>query len=256
MIPLKTLPDATRKPFWTRVFALAIALVWLVQLWVVAFRGHNLALEWGVRPVCFLHPSGCGIAATSPLAFDFDSWPAWVGSPLIRLVVSPFTALWLHANWLHVAFNLLFLLVFGGAVEGDIGHARFARLYLGGGLVATLCHIAFNGGSSVTTVGASGAIAAVLGAHCWRLPRAWVLTYFPPVFLLPVPAPLFGILWLALQMVGAWHDFHSPLSALSSGASVAWTAHVGGFAWGAWVGYRSPASYDGPVQLKHKFNRP
>lgn len=88
------------------------------------------------------------------------------------------------------------------------------------------------------TVGASGAIAALLGAFFWRLPRAWVLTYFPPVFLFPVPAPLFGLVWLGAQFVGAWHDFHLPWASSSSGG-IAWTAHLGGFLWGAWIGWRT-----------------
>ncbi len=241
MIPLKTLPDAPRKPFWTRAIALSIALVWLVQLGALAFRGQDLALRFGVRPVCFFHPASCGVSTLSvpPLHLEPVLWLGWANAPFGRLVVSPLVSLWLHADWWHVAGNLLFLLVFGGAVEGEIGRFRFLRLYLGGGLVATACHVVFNATSDVATVGASGAIAAILGAHFWRLPRAWVLTYFPPVFLFPVPAPLFGIVWIGAQMLGAWHDFHLPFLLSSSGANIAWPAHLGGFAWGAWVGWRS-----------------
>lgn len=237
MIPLKTLPDAPRKPFWTRVIAAAIALVWLVQLGALAFRGRDLGWEFGVRPACYFHPSSCGVSAFSPLPAHLEPAWLWAQSPGGRLVLAPFVSLWLHADWWHVGFNLLFLLVFGGALEGEIGRFRFLRLYFGGGLVATLCHVALHSTSNVATVGASGAIAALLGAHFWRLPRAWVLTYFPPVFLFPVPSLVFGALWLGLQLLGAWRDNQAP-SHLAGSAGIAYAAHLGGFAWGAWVGFR------------------
>lgn len=241
MIPLKTLPDAPRPSFWTRVFAVLLVLVWLVQLGLLALRGVDLAAWFGVRPVCFFHPAECGVQGVSlpPLHAEPARWLGWAQSPFGRLVLSPLVSLWLHADWWHIAGNLLFLLVFGGALEGEIGRLRFLRLYLGGGLIATACHVAFNATSSAATIGASGAIAALLGAFFWRLPRAWVLTYFPPVFLFPVPAPLFGVAWLGLQIIGARHNFHGPWGVSSSGGNIAWTAHLGGFAWGAWFGWRS-----------------
>ncbi len=246
MIPLKTLPDAPRKPFWTRVIAASIALVWLLQLGLLAFGGRDLAQEFGVRPVCYFHPSSCGVEVFPPPPLHVEAGLLWAQSPPGHLVLAPLASLWLHADWWHVGFNLLFLLVFGGALEGEIGRWRFLRLYFGGALVATSCHVALHGGSDVATIGASGAIAALLGAHFWRLPRAWVLTYFPPVFLLPVPSALFGALWIGFQLLGAWRDFHLPFVPLASGAraggaSIAWAAHLCGFAWGAWASFRSSA---------------
>lgn len=238
MIPLKTLPDAPQKPFWTRVLAVSIALVWAIQLAFSMLSGRDLASEFGVRPVCYFHPSGCGVAGISLPPLHLSAFAMWTQTPFGHLVLAPFVSLWLHADWWHVGFNLLFLLVFGGALEGEIGRFRFLRLYLTGGLVATTCHIAFNARSDVATIGASGAIAALLGAHFWRLPRAWVLTYFPPVFLFPVPAPLFGLLWIGAQFVGASQNFHLPFFGPSSGGGIAWMAHVGGFVWGAWSAYR------------------
>jgi len=239
MIPLKTLPDAPNAPLCTRALALIIAFVWLVQLGVGALMSDDLAANWGVRPACYLHPSSCGVAGVVLPSAHLASLEQWTHTGFGHLVLSPFTSLWLHADWWHVGFNLLFLLVFGGALENEIGRFRFLRLYFGGGLVATACHIVFNIGSDVPTIGASGAIAAVLGAHFWRLPRAWVLTYFPPVFLFPVPAPLFGILWIAAQFAGVWNNFRLPFSPSASGGSIAWMAHIGGFAWGAWAMWRT-----------------
>ena len=238
MIPLKTLPDSPNAPLCTRALAVVVALVWLVQLGAGAFRGDDLAANWGVRPACYLHPGSCGVTGIAFPTGGVVHLENWANSGFGHLVLSPFTSLWLHADWWHVGFNLLFLLVFGGALENEIGRLRFLRLYLGGGLVATACHILFNIGSDVPTIGASGAIAAVLGAHFWRMPRAWVLTYFPPVFLFPVPSWLFGILWIAAQFAGVWHNFRLPFSPSADGASIAWTAHIGGFAWGTWAMWR------------------
>lgn len=251
MIPLKTLPDAPRKPFWTRAIAASIALVWLVQLGESAFRGRDLAQEFGVQPACYFHPSSCGVSAFSLPPAHLEPALMWAQSPWGRVVLAPLLSPWLHADWWHVGFNLLFLLVFGGALEGEIGRWRFLRLYFGGGLVATLCHVALNVTSNVATIGASGAIAALLGAHFWRLPRAWVLTYFPPVFLLPVPSVVFGALWLGFQILGAWRDFHFPFAPFASGAGIARTAHLGGFVWGAWAGFRSRARRRGGTRPKN-----
>ncbi len=238
MIPLKTLPDSPAAPLCTRGLAIIVAIVWLVQLGYGALRSVDLAARWGVRPACYFHPGSCGVTGISLPPGEVVHWGSWANSGFGHLILSPFTSLWLHADWWHVGFNLLFLLVFGGALENEIGRFRFLRLYLGGGLVATACHVAFNLGSAVPTIGASGAIAAVLGAYFWRLPKAWVLTYFPPVFLFPVPAPVFGILWIAAQFAGVWHNFRIPFSPSAGGGSIAWMAHIGGFVWGAWAIWR------------------
>ncbi|BCM90747.1 hypothetical protein IAD21_02607 [Abditibacteriota bacterium] len=239
MIPLKTLPDATRPPICTRILAGSIALVWLIQLGYLYLGHSDLAASWGTRPACYFHPSSCGVVSVSLPSLGVAQFHQWSASAFGHLLLSPLFSLWLHADWWHIGFNLLFLLVFGGAVENEIGRFKFLVLYLAGGMVATVCHILFHPGSAVPTIGASGAIAAILGAHFWRLPRAWVLTYFPPIFVFPVPAPLFGALWLAAQLAGAWSDIRLPFMDTVGGSNIAWTAHLGGFAWGAWTGWRS-----------------
>ena len=238
MIPLKTLPDATRPPVCTRILAVSIALVWVLQLGYLVLGHSDLAAQWGMRPACYFHPSSCGVGGVALPALGFGQLRQWGASGFGHLMLSPLFSLWLHADWWHVGFNLLFLLVFGGAVENEVGRPQFVGLYLMGGLVATLCHLVFHPASYMPTIGASGAIAAILGAYFWRLPRAWVLTYFPPVFVFPVPAPLFGVLWLGAQFVGVGSDLHLPFLATGQGANVAWMAHLGGFAWGAWTGWR------------------
>lgn len=239
MIPLKTLPDAKHAPLCTRAISVVIGLVWLVQLALLFFRQEDLAQVWGVRPACYLHPSSCGVDGFALPSGDLARLGAWIGSGTGHLFLALFVSLWLHADWLHVGFNVLFLLVFGGALESEMGRLKFVWLYLTGGLLAAACHIVFNLSSYAPTIGASGAIAAVLGAHFWRMPRAWVLTYFPPVFVFPVPSPLFGLLWIGAQVAGAWGNLHLPFMGNAGGSQIAWMAHMGGFSWGAWTGWRS-----------------
>ncbi len=238
MIPLKALPDSPRPPMATRTLAASVALMWALQLGARMITGRDWATSWGVRPACYFSPASCGIGPVSLPSAHLVSWQGWAHSAAGHLALSPLVALWLHADWWHVGFNLLFLWVFGSALEAEVGAWRVLRLFLAGGLVATACHVAFHPASTVPTIGASGAVAALMGAYFWRLPRAWVLTYFPPIFVLPVPSPLFGVLWLAAQFIGATGAFHGWLSAVAPARDVAWTAHLGGFAWGALAAWR------------------
>ena len=127
--------------------------------------------------------------------------------------------------------NLLYLWVFGGNVEDRLGHARFLLFYLACGVVAGLTQVAMDPSSPVPTVGASGAIAGVLGAYLVSYPKARVLT-FVPIFFLPwlveVPAFVFLVLWFATQVLMGLAPFGRELT-----GGVAWWAHVGGFVAGA-----------------------
>lgn len=197
--------------------ALAFGAQWV--LW--ATRGVDLAQIYGVVPRCTLLPSACGVS------FQNDPQQVWL----------PFlVSLFLHGGLLHLAFNMLFLSVFGGGLEDKIGRVRFVLIYFGGGLAASATHIAFHPASMAPTIGASGAIAAVLGAYLVALPKAWVLTYFPPLFFFPVPAPLFLLIWIAGQFYSAFGNLVSPGS--GAGADIAWMAHLGGFGAGAFYGWR------------------
>ena len=143
------------------------------------------------------------------------------------------TSLFLHGGWLHVGGNMLYLWIFGDNVEDRLGHVRFLIFYLLCGVAASFTHVLANPASTVPTIGASGAIAGVLGAYFLLYPKSKVLTLLPLGFYLQVvqvPAFLFLGFWFLLQfVVGA--------ASLSAGAAgregVAWWAHVGGFAAGA-----------------------
>jgi rhomboid family protein len=140
-------------------------------------------------------------------------------NPFLPLLISMF----LHAGWLHLAGNLLFLWVFGNNVEDRLGHATYLGFYVVGGLAASGLQIAFGTNSTIPNVGASGAIAAILGAYLVMFPRARVLTLIF-VALIELPAAVVLGLWFVLQ-------FFSGVGSLTSGVEggVAYWAHVGGF---------------------------
>jgi len=148
-----------------------------------------------------------------------------------------FTSMFMHASWIHIGGNMLFLWIFGNNVEDAFGHVRFLFWYLAAGLAAaatqTVVTLAFAApaGASIPNVGASGAIAGVLGAYLVLLPRASVLTAFiivVIVFLREIPAVLFLGLWFLFQL---WEGSFSILQP-QAGGGVAFFAHIGGFLFG------------------------
>ncbi len=137
------------------------------------------------------------------------------------------TAMFLHGGWLHLGGNMLYLWIFGNNVEDRLGRVRYLVFYLLGGLAASALELAFSPGSTVPSLGASGAIAAVLGGYLLMFPRARVLTL---VFLiLPVSLPAAVVLggWFVLQL---FHGVGAVGTQVTSG--VAYWAHVGGFVFG------------------------
>jgi membrane associated rhomboid family serine protease len=151
-----------------------------------------------------------------------------------REQLAPFlTSMFLHGGWTHLLGNMWTLWIFGDNVEDRLGRLRYLALYLLGGVAAALLHIFTNIHSPVPTIGASGAIAAVMGAYFRLYPHARVEMVIPPFFLGPlfvVPAVVFLGWWFILQF------FNGTLSLLASpGAAggIAWWAHIGGFVFGA-----------------------
>jgi len=148
-----------------------------------------------------------------------------------------FTSMFMHGSWLHIAGNMLFLWIFGNNVEDSFGRLRFLLWYLAAGVAAaavqTAVTLGFAGpaGASIPNIGASGAIAGVLGAYFVLLPAASVLTAFIIVFLVflrEIPAMLFLGLWFAFQL---WEGGFSVVQP-QAGGGVAFFAHVGGFVFG------------------------
>jgi membrane associated rhomboid family serine protease len=146
-----------------------------------------------------------------------------------RSLLTLFTSMFMHAGWLHILGNMLFLWVFGDNVEDALGHVRYLVFYLIGGLAASATQIALNMNDFVPSVGASGAIAAVMGAYLVMFPRARIAVFIPLFFFLGAPyipaAALIGI-WFLMQV---FTGVASIGYATGGSGGVAWGAHVGGF---------------------------
>lgn len=156
--------------------------------------------------------------------FSAKSLPADMA--VIPPMATLFTSMFLHGGWMHLIGNMLYLWIFGNNVEDAMGHLRFLLFYLLCGLIAGLAHALPNAMSDVPTLGASGAIAGVLGAYLLLHPHARVLVFVPLGFMARtfyLPASIVLGLWFALQMIS------SALTQSTEGGGVAWGAHIGGF---------------------------
>ena len=209
MIPLRDDNPAQRIPVVTRVVILINIGVWVLEL----SQGEGLSdflRDWGVVPGRLM----ASFAGDTSLPVE---------------VATVFTSMFLHGGWMHLIGNMWYLWIFGDNVEDRMGSWRFAAFYLCGGAVAALVHAALMPGSAIPTVGASGAIAAVLGAYAQAFPRARVLTLIPVFFffqVIAVPALVLLGVWFLIQFVAGtlWFD--------SASGGVAWWAHIAGFVYG------------------------
>ncbi len=178
----------------------------------------------------FLFELTLGPRATTRFETQFAFIPSHVdlwlkgAAPAGYAILPVFTSMFLHAGWMHLIGNMLFLYIFGDNVEDRLGHFRYLITYLLCGLGASLTHLLFNLHSRVPTVGASGAIAGVLGAYFLLFPSARVLTWFG-FFVLWLPAWLVLGYWFVLQFLTGAADTISN----SRADPVAVWAHVGGF---------------------------
>ncbi len=156
----------------------------------------------------------------------------------VDLTVPLFTSMFLHGGWLHLVGNMLYLWIFGDNVEDRVGHVQYLIFYLACGVAASLAHIWANPTSRVPSLGASGAIAGVLGAYLLLYPRAHVVALLPLGFftqLVRVPALFFLGWWFVQQFL---YGLLSLGVASAQTGGVAWWAHIGGFAAGVvlvWV---------------------
>jgi len=142
---------------------------------------------------------------------------------LVRLT----TTMFLHGGWFHVLSNMLYLWIFGDNVEGRMGHIRYLLFYLLTGYIATITHVLYYPLSKAPLIGASGAIAGILGAYLILYPRAKVLTLiflFIFIQVVPIPAVIFLGLWFVLQILSGFASLTD-----QAAQGVAFWAHIGGF---------------------------
>jgi membrane associated rhomboid family serine protease len=217
MLPLRDSVPGRTTPFVTVGLIVANFLVWF---WELKGPGVNVhVFRDGFYP--------CALHSPSHLPPGFHALPWYEGV---------FTGMFMHASWEHILGNMLFFWIFGNNVEDALGHVGFLVWYLAAGVVAmavqTFVTLQFAGvdAASIPNIGASGAIAGVLGAYFVLLPRAKVLTliFIGIIFIREIPAIWFLGIWIALQ---AWTGGLSLLHP-QSGGGVAFFAHIGGFAFG------------------------
>jgi membrane associated rhomboid family serine protease len=170
------------------------------------------------------------------------------GYSLPAVVIPFFTSMFLHASWMHVLGNMWFLYIFGDNIEDYLGHFKYLGFYLLAGLLAMATQVAIYPHSNVPTVGASGAIAGVLGAYFILYPRARVLTWFF-VFVFYIPAWVMLGYWFVLQFLSGAVTLSVAHAGRDVGGVAVW-AHVGGFVAGVVMiklfperGRRSPYAY-------------
>jgi membrane associated rhomboid family serine protease len=182
----------------------------------------------------FLFQSALDRESSQVLAFQLGFIPAHVtgfltGTDQLDLtsVLLPFlTSMFLHGSWLHVIGNMWFLWIFGDNIEDHIGHVQYLGFYLLSGIAAAVAEVLLTPHIRVPTVGASGAIAGVLGAYFILYPRARVFTWFPPIFLFYLPAWAMLGWWFAVQFLSG---AATSAASYSQSGGIAFWAHVGGF---------------------------
>lgn len=186
-----------------------------------------------VNLVVFIFEATMTSGGFQRLMFGYGLVPARLNLQHPIAYLTLVSSMFLHGSWVHVLSNMWVLFIFGDNVEDRMGHGRYVAFYLLSGGVAGLAQAAFAPSSGVPTIGASGAIAGVLGAYLLFYPRGRVLTLIP-LFIFPwlmeIPAFVFLGLWFLLQL---WSGV-TALGQLGSTqvSGIAWWAHVGGFAFG------------------------
>ena len=244
VLPVHDVNPTRRTPWVTRLLLLANVVAFVLSPIAVApllGQGSQASVcrqvafldEWAAKPGEVVRNDAEDEAATGEVGTAPNGQTGCVTQSPPPFEKSPFlsvlTAMFLHGGWLHLAGNLLFLYVFGNNVEDRLGRLRFLAFYLACGYAATYGFSLFFSGSEQPLVGASGAIAGVLGAYLVLFPRARVWSLLTFFFFLPVRLPAWLVLggWFVLQYL------YTRGAGLSEATGVAYLAHVIGFVVGA-----------------------
>lgn len=232
MFPLHDNISPRTFPWMTYTIIGLCAIAYLIQS-QSGLDDNKIVEQWGMIPARVLATASqeSEMSVERPTIVQTNYGPKEVLEvrPLMAAGISDwvtlFTCMFLHGSFMHFAGNMWFLHIFGDNVEDRLGHLLYATLYICAGLIAGLTHLVSGPASLVPTIGASGAIAGVMGAYILLYPKAVVDTIIPiPGFFstFPVPAPIFLGIWFLMQLFqGASDD--------ASSGGVAWWAHVGGF---------------------------
>ncbi|MBI4724190.1 MAG: rhomboid family intramembrane serine protease [Rhodomicrobium sp.] len=211
MFPLKDSIRIPYPPLITYLLILINAAVFLYQDALSLRDAYDFSLQHALVPRRYFDPAWAAAHGLSP-------------SNYLPFIAGTF----MHGSWWHLILNMWTLFIFGASLEGRIGRFGFLSFYLVCGLIASIAHAYFNKDSTVPTLGASGAIAGVLGAYATTFPRAkitiLILIVIIPLFF-KIPALGYALIWFAFQFLQGFID----LVSVSMGGGIAWWAHIGGF---------------------------
>lgn len=205
LIPLHDDNPTVLWPIVTVTFIVANSAIFLYELSLDPRGFQTFIFQMGMVPVAILH----------------------VDIPGTGGYYTPFTSMFLHAGWMHLLGNMLYLWIFGKNIEDSMGHLRFISFYLLAGLAAAITHLIFNPDSTVPTIGASGAVSGILGAYLILFPHARVQTLFILGWffrILSIPAWILLFFWIGLQFLNQASVPSDPTT-----GGVAYAAHIGGF---------------------------
>ena len=218
MIPLRHTLDCRTTPVVNRAIFAANIVAFVAQL-LMGPLTERVIQTFGYMPARLIHPAD----------FSYAPW---------EVAITLVTSLFLHGGVVHLFGNMIYLWVFGGAVEDAMGHARYFLFYVACGAMGSLMHTFLFPTSTVPSIGASGSIAGVLGAFLVLRPHAKIVTLFPLVVywaMAEIPALVFLPVWFLMQFFNGFLSLQAARGTQEV-AGIAWWAHVGGFLFGALVG--------------------
>jgi membrane associated rhomboid family serine protease len=208
MLPIGDTIPGRNPPIAVWLLILANSLVFVIELAMPPPVREQFFYLFGIVPARFTHP---------------DYWPV-------------VTSLFIHGSWLHIIVNMLALWIFGDNVEDRMGPVRFVVFYLLCGVIGGVAHWFVYPDSTIPALGASGAIAGVLGAYLFLFPHSRVIVFFPILFIpffFELPAVTYIVFWAASQVFSGTLSLGQPDAA----GGIGWWAHVGGFAAGVVLHY-------------------
>lgn len=210
MFPLQDTIPRRESPFVTWLIVAINVFVFFIELSLSSTMLETFIREFGLVPARYMRPD-------------------WLQRPISYW---PFlTNMFVHGGWLHLIGNMWTLWIFGDNVEDRLGHVRYAIFYVLCGITASLTHVVLNPGSAVPTIGASGAIAGVMGAYFFLFPYSRIIALVPLFFFpwfVEVPAILYLGFWFMTQLFSGSFALMAP----EAGGGIAWWAHIGGFVMG------------------------
>ena len=209
MIPIRDTAPCYHKPFITWGLIILCSGIFIAMRFMMPYSlSSELINQYGMVPIRYANPQW---AIQSGLPFDY--------------YLSFLTNLFLHASWTHLLINMWFLWIFADNVEDRMGRLPFLCFYLLCGVFASLLQWYFDPLLEIPVIGASGAIAGVLGAYFFLYPLERVVLWIPPIFLIHVPAIMFLGIWVIIQL----DDATTSVLTKNATVDVAWWAHLGGF---------------------------